>query len=107
MRTIMVVAGVASALCSAVAMLPAQTPAQDTAAKPRDLAYRYRVLGVFDAASGDPVEGVEVIDVLNGNKALTTKTGTVSLMFLPDGGSLVRLRKVGYEMQTMTVAISP
>lgn len=103
----MAIGWAAAILCAAIAALPAQTAAQDTAAKPKTYAYRYRVLGVFDAASGDPVEGVEVIDVLNGNKALTTKTGTVSLMFLPDGGSLVRLRKVGYEMQTMTVAISP
>ncbi|HYM22535.1 MAG TPA: hypothetical protein VEU08_04990, partial [Vicinamibacterales bacterium] len=87
--------------------LVAQTPAADTTAKPKNYAYRYRLLGVYDAASGDPVEGAEVSDVLNGNKALTTKTGTVSLMFLPEGGTLVRIRKVGYELQTMTVAISP
>ncbi len=70
-------------------------------------AYRYRVLGVFDEQTGDPIEGVEVSDVLSGNKSLTTTTGTVSLLFLPDGGSMVRLRKVGYEVQTFPVSISP
>jgi hypothetical protein len=107
MRTIMAVGCAAAILSGPIATLVAQTPGQDTAAKPKNYAYRYRFLGVYDAATGDPVEGAEVIDALNGNKALTTKTGTVSLMFLPEGGSLVRIRKVGYEMQTLTVAISP
>lgn len=86
----------------------AQNPTGDTAAKkPTDYRYRYRFLGVYDVATGEPIEGAEVIDALTGTKALTTKTGTVSLMFLPDGGSLVRVRKVGYEMQTLPVSISP
>lgn len=86
---------------------PPASPKDSAAAKPANYAYRYRFLGVYDAASGDPVEGAEVVDVLSGTKALTTKTGTVSLMFLPEGGSLVRIRKLGFEMQTLTVAISP
>ncbi|HEX8942350.1 MAG TPA: hypothetical protein VF785_04375 [Gemmatimonadaceae bacterium] len=83
------------------------TPAKaDTPARASN-AYRYRILGVFDELTGDPVEDVEVADVLSGNSSLTTKTGTVSLFFLPEGGSLVRLRKVGYAVQTFPVPISP
>jgi hypothetical protein len=39
--------------------------------------------------------------------SLTTKTGTVSLVFLPDSGSIVRVQKVGYQPATMVVKISP
>ena len=46
-------------------------------------------------------------DVLGGNKSLTTNTGTVSLIFMPDGGGFVRIRKPGYELLTMLVGISP
>lgn len=69
--------------------------------------YRARILGVFDAQSGEPVEGAEVSDALSKTFAVTTKTGTVSLSFLPEGGSLVRIRKIGYSAATLMVAISP
>ena len=70
-------------------------------------AYRSRILGVYDARTGDPVEGADIIDVLSGNSMKTTSTGTVTLLFLPDGGGLVRIRKLGYGVQTQMVSISP
>ena len=70
-------------------------------------AYRNRIVGVFDALTGAPVEGAEVSDVMGGTKSLTSSTGNVSLFFLPEGTSLVRVRKVGYEAQTFFVAVVP
>jgi len=81
---------------------PTQTP-PSPAVQP----YRGRVLGVYDASTGDPVEGAQVTDVATGTFALTTKTGTVSLIFLPDGGSMVRIRKIGFAPWSAFVAISP
>lgn len=76
----------------------AQTPAPS---------YRMRVLGVFDAGTGEPVEGVSVTDMGTGTWALTTKTGTVTLAFLPVGESTVRIRKLGFTPIIQTVRISP
>lgn len=97
-----VMAAVATRVTGAQQPIPAHTP-KDSAA-PR---YRFRILGAYDEATGEPIDGVTVRDVFSGLSAQTTATGTVSLFFLPDGGSLVRLTKIGYEMQTLPVAISP
>jgi hypothetical protein len=89
-------------LCGTAGRMRSQAP--EPAAIP---AYRHRLLGVFDGTSGAPVEGAQVTDVLNKISALTTATGTVTLVFLPDGGSLVRIQKIGYEPQTIAVSIAP
>src|ERR1051326_1503595 len=59
--------------------------------------YRYRLLGVYDADTGSPVDGAKVTDVASGNSVMTSETGTVSLFFVADGGGYVAIRKLGYE----------
>jgi hypothetical protein len=61
------------------------------------IAARGRLLGVYDETTGDPIAGADVIDVLTGDHTLTTATGTVSLSFLRAKGSVVQVRKLGYE----------
>lgn len=79
-----------------------------TSAKPDKVPrYRARVLGIFDEASGSALAGVRVTDVLSGMSAQSSETGTVALAFLPDGGSLVRLQKIGYQTQTFMATVSP
>jgi hypothetical protein len=69
--------------------------------------YRYRLLGVYDQESGDAVEGARVVDVKTGTYVNTTATGTVSLVFLPEGGSQLRISKPGYEDLSVRVDIGP
>ena len=65
-----------------------------------------RIIGVFDDATGRPIEGAVIEDVLSGLHAATTATGTASLFFVDTGGTLVRIRKLGYMPQVFPVANS-
>lgn len=91
---------------SAIATLVAAAPVHAQDSLMRIPAYRARILGVFDANTGEPLEGAQVSDIFSRLSSLTTKTGTVSLVFLPDSGSMVRVQKIGYQPATMLVKIS-
>ena len=69
--------------------------------------YRSRILGVYDAATLEPIVDAQVTDVASHSFSRTTRTGTVSLAFLPDGGGYVTVKRVGYESWMGFVAISP
>jgi len=85
---------------------------RDSAVAPRDSAvalptYRYRLLGVFDQDTGDPIEGAHVTEVKSGDYVTTTATGTVSLIFLPEGSSLLKITRAGYQALDLSVDIGP
>jgi hypothetical protein len=69
--------------------------------------YRYRLLGVYDQDSGEPIDSARVADTKTGTYVTTTATGTVSLVFLPEGGSLLHITKQGYEELSVPVDIGP
>lgn len=65
-----------------------------------------RVIGVFDAEAGTPLEGVQIVDAFSGTYAVTTQTGTARLDFLTYRGAaaFVELRKLGYEPKQIVVS---
>jgi hypothetical protein len=69
--------------------------------------FRFRLLGVYDFDTGDPLAGVDIVEPSTGIGAKTSKTGTVSLFFVPPGLATVRLHLDGYRDTTAAVAISP
>ena len=65
---------------------------------------RLRVVGVFDEETGAPIEGADVTDLETGVTARTTKTGTMALLFVDTTGTLIKIKKVGYQQSVMAVA---
>jgi carboxypeptidase family protein len=83
-------------------------PAHDSTSSVAPLPqYRYRLLGVFDALTGDPIVGAQVVDLTTGSFIQSSATGTVSLVFLSEGTTPVRIRMAGYEDLDIPVEISP
>lgn len=64
---------------------------------PQQPVRRYRVVGLFDARTGEAVDGAEITDLLSGLSATTRKTGTIELPLGEGTGFLLRIRKLGYE----------
>jgi hypothetical protein len=90
----------------------APVAARDSVASPRDSAaalpkYRYRLLGVFDQDTGDPIAGAHVTEAKSGDYVTTSATGTVSLIFLPEGSSLLKITREGYQELDLSVDIGP
>jgi hypothetical protein len=69
--------------------------------------YIGRIVGVYDDRSGNPLDSVEIRDMLTGSFSYTTSTGTLSLFFVDTAGSLLRIRKFGYKPITLFVGNTP
>jgi hypothetical protein len=80
-------------------------PIQVAGAKDSIAAYRRRLLGVYNEKTGEPVVGAEVIDLASGLRAKTSVTGTVSLFYLPEGKSVVRIHRDGFVDEDVEVSI--
>jgi TonB-dependent receptor-like protein len=88
-------------LGAVVSPLSGQTP--DSAPKAPT-----RIIGVFDARTGEPLPGVQVRDSVTGTYAVTTATGTAPLTFLTFRRALavVELRKLGYQPKQIVVKLA-
>lgn len=69
--------------------------------------YRHRLLGVYDGRTGEPLAGADVIDLATGTRARSSRTGTVTLVYLAEGASRIRIHREGYRDEDMDVVISP
>jgi hypothetical protein len=94
-------------VCGAYVAAPTAAVSQSLGVVASSVSYRSRLLGVYEAATGNAIDGARVVDMVNHVTALTTATGTVSLSFLSEGANLVRIERVGFQPMTMSVQISP
>lgn len=72
-----------------------------------DPKYIGRLVGVYDENTGDPLDSVEIRDMITGSFVYTTRTGTASLFFVDTAGTLLRIRKFGYTPMTVFVGNAP
>ena len=66
-----------------------------------------RIIGVYDEASGQPIPAVEISESATGTSVMTSTTGAANLGFIVPKGGEIRLRKIGFEEQTMTISMAP
>ncbi len=64
-----------------------------------------RIIGVYDETSGQPIPAVEISETATGTSVMTSTTGAANLGFIVPKGGEIRLRKIGFEEQTMTIAM--
>ncbi len=104
----LLVAGASPALSARSA---AQSPPTPTGPRREAAATRRpRLLGVYDASTGLPLEGVEVIDVISDLRVRTDAAGAVPLNWLTrwktTDSAAVQVRKLGYAEQQLVLLAS-
>jgi hypothetical protein len=97
----------AMAACGVLWAATASGQTSPPAAKSTAPPFTGRIVGVYNDVTGEPIDSVEVRDMMGGSSALTTSTGTVALSFVADSGSLIRFRKIGYRPLAMFVSNRP
>jgi hypothetical protein len=90
-----------------LALRPPPVPASLDSIRSAGGTYRLRLLGVYDGETGAPLDSCSVVETSSGTRARTTSSGTVSLAFLPEGVSTLRVERPGYSSLTFDVSISP
>ena len=66
-----------------------------------------RIIGVYDETSGQPIPAVEISETATGTFVMTSTTGSANLGFIVPKGGEIRIRKIGFEEQTMTISMAP
>jgi hypothetical protein len=69
--------------------------------------YRYRMLGLYDAETGNPIADAIVKETATGSFVKTSGTGTISLVFLAEGKSPLHITRDGYRDLDLEVEINP
>ncbi len=107
------------ALLVAAAVLPAPRAlrAQAGGAKPDTAAHaqpdtarlvmHIRVIGVYDDETGEPIQDADITDMITGFTVRTTKTGTAPIYYTDGPGTLVIIKKLGYQRSLIAVATLP
>ncbi|HEY4303118.1 MAG TPA: hypothetical protein VGM82_01520 [Gemmatimonadaceae bacterium] len=64
-----------------------------------------RILGLFDAENGEPLEGADVVDRLSGSSWRTLKSGLIGLAGVQTqhDSAVISIRKIGYADTTLLV----
>ncbi|MDE3174452.1 MAG: hypothetical protein KGN74_15385 [Gemmatimonadota bacterium] len=70
-------------------------------------AVHFRLVGVFDEETGEPIEGADVKDVISGLVTRTTPSGAAALFYTTSNHTLVTIRKIGYRPVVMGIGTGP